>query len=264
MEEKYKIHSFYILLILGSIIVGLISVKWAEIPKLVDYITFALTVSSLGLALLAIIYSMYSNTTFSQNISTLESSTSTLTSTSTQLSIATDELKSKVENIPGIIQSVGAKVEETHALVNDLKLRSAQESVGTSSERVNIEESNEISETVLSNFLTNSSFNGLLILYIYCLSYRTNTPFSYKDLLELGGLDEDYSFGYSIALGAANLIDFENKKGIWSIKGVNNYLDSNISNKIDEKITKILEELDDDNFKLDLTIKKKQVEEYFE
>ena len=74
METKYKIHVFYILSILIAIIIILITVRWSEVPKLVDYITFALTVTSLALALLAIIYSMYSNTTLSETVSSIGTS----------------------------------------------------------------------------------------------------------------------------------------------------------------------------------------------
>ena len=66
MNKDYKIHSFYILLILVSIIIGLVSVNWSQVPKLVEYITFALTVSSLILAILAIVYSVYSNSSISE------------------------------------------------------------------------------------------------------------------------------------------------------------------------------------------------------
>ena len=72
METEYKIHTGYVFFILIAIIIGLVTVKWSEIPKLVDYLTFALTATSLALAVLAIVYAMYSNTSFSQTISTLD------------------------------------------------------------------------------------------------------------------------------------------------------------------------------------------------
>lgn len=35
MEEKYKIHSSYILAILVSVIICLVSIKWSAVPELV-------------------------------------------------------------------------------------------------------------------------------------------------------------------------------------------------------------------------------------
>lgn len=262
MEEKYKIHSFYILLILCSIIVGLISVKWAEIPQLVNYITFALTVSSLGLALLAIIYSMYSNTAFSQNISTLESNTNTLTTTSTKLSLATEELQAKMEHIPGIIKTVGEKVEATHALVTDLKTRSSLDT-DSSQSNTDLTMTTEIPESILSAFLIRSSFNGLLTLYIYSLSLKTNTPFSYDDVLEMVDLKKDYSFAYSVAVRAAGLLNYQDKNDIWVIEDMNDYLSDQVSKKLDEKIEFIVKNETNEKFKSDLQELKKKVTNHF-
>jgi hypothetical protein len=62
MEEKYKIHIGYIFSILLAAIIILVTVKWGEIPRLVELIAFALTLTSLVLALIAIAYAVYSNT----------------------------------------------------------------------------------------------------------------------------------------------------------------------------------------------------------
>jgi len=157
MEEKYKIHSFYILLILSAIIIVLITIKWAEIPKFADYVTFALSVTSLSLAFLAIIYSIYSNTSFTQNLSTLERSTTLLTSTSTDLSIATADLKSKVEDIPGIIKTVSEKVDQTHDLISNMSTLSVPKSA-------NVGNANEIPDGVLLRIpeQTGQPFHGKL------------------------------------------------------------------------------------------------------
>jgi hypothetical protein len=114
MNDKAKIHVGYIISILVAIIITLLTVKWSEIPGLADYLTFALTVSSLCLAILAIIYSIYSNSSFTGNISSLEISSRSLLETSSDLSSVTEELNDRIQGIPDIMKTVGDKVEKTH------------------------------------------------------------------------------------------------------------------------------------------------------
>jgi hypothetical protein len=60
MDERYKIHAAYILFILVTIIVLLISVRWGGIPTLADKLSFSLTFASLVVGLLAFAYAVYS------------------------------------------------------------------------------------------------------------------------------------------------------------------------------------------------------------
>ncbi len=55
MEEKYKIHATHIASTLISIIIILITIKWGDIPKLVEYITFSLSITSLVLGILQLL-----------------------------------------------------------------------------------------------------------------------------------------------------------------------------------------------------------------
>src|SRR5256885_13949970 len=104
MEEKYKIHAFYILTILIAVIIILLTIRWTGIPNLVEYITFALTLTSLVLAALAIIYAFYSNSSFSQNISTLNNVSRDVSDTAKELSKATNNLSLQIESIPSQLE----------------------------------------------------------------------------------------------------------------------------------------------------------------
>jgi len=101
MEQKYKIHFCYIFTILIAIIVILITVKWSQVPNLAQLITFALTLSSLILATLAITYAVYSNSSLSESISTLNNVSKDISETSNGISQAASDLAAKIETIPG-------------------------------------------------------------------------------------------------------------------------------------------------------------------
>ena len=69
---KHKAHFLYIVGILLAIIIILVTYKFGDNDKLIDYLKFGLTITSLFLALIAIIYSFISNSTISNNLSTID------------------------------------------------------------------------------------------------------------------------------------------------------------------------------------------------
>jgi hypothetical protein len=72
--RQRKTHEGYILFILLSILIGVLTVKWSEVPKLTEYLSFALTLASLLLAVMAIGYAIYSNQGLATNLAALVSS----------------------------------------------------------------------------------------------------------------------------------------------------------------------------------------------
>lgn len=126
MEGKYKVHAFYILTILVSIIVILITIEWSGIPNLAEKLSFALTLASLILAVFAIAYAVYSNTTFSQAVSTLNTVSSDVSNTARQVSNAASELEREIKVIPSKLEIMEVKVGET----NDLNEPRPQQAAG--------------------------------------------------------------------------------------------------------------------------------------
>lgn len=51
MEERYRIHAAYILTILITAIILLLTIQWSGIPALAEKLTFALTVLSVIVSL---------------------------------------------------------------------------------------------------------------------------------------------------------------------------------------------------------------------
>jgi predicted PurR-regulated permease PerM len=117
MDAKYKIHAFYIIGILLSIIVVLLTNNSSGIPNLGEKISFALTLASLILAVLAIGYAVYSNATISQTTSILNDASRNISNTATDISKAAQDLVLRVEEIPTRLDSVEGKVVETNVLL---------------------------------------------------------------------------------------------------------------------------------------------------
>lgn len=233
MEEKYKIHSFYILTILLTTIVLLVTIEWSTIEGLKDYISFALTVFSLGLAIIAIIYSMYSNSSLTSSLTLLETSSNKLSLTSESLSSSTNQLSETVRSIPTAIEKVETRVSETHDLVKNLELSASPSNVvGNVSE--------ELSEEFINDFIDKLSYNGLLVLFAINFFYRHKKIFEFDaELAEAMDVDIDYAQGSFVAMYAMGLFEMKDEGSAYLIVDFHPYTDSVILKGLITKRTEL-------------------------
>jgi hypothetical protein len=124
MDRPSKIHVAYILGILLAVIVILVTVKWHGIGDLVGYFSFALTLASLILAVLATAYAIYSNASLASVLGQLTASSGSLALTSGKLEASTSELSAKVAGIPGSLEGISQEVREINVLLKDLSEKS--------------------------------------------------------------------------------------------------------------------------------------------
>jgi len=225
MEEKYKVHFFYIIGILLAIIIGLISVEWAKIPYLVEYITFALTLSSLLLAILAIVYSMISNNTFSGLIEKLNSSAEYLQESSRKVSTGYDMILEKFQEIPSSINDVRESVYTTH----DLLKKATEESFkNTATEK---ESGSEEKKPLTESLLETTTIRGLETIFLLNQSYLRKKPFSWDDLNKFEDFKSSigYMQGYTFALRGLGIIDQEvSDDGEILTVSIDEYISNNI------------------------------------
>ncbi len=253
METKYKIHAFYIVSILVLAIIALVTIEWSAVPRLVDYITFALTVTSLVLALLAIAYSMYSNTSFSQNVATLDGASRLLSGTAERVSEASDELTRKVETLPSMIERVGERVDETQTLIKGLSTEAGSRPVGSVSDEGTKTEP-------LSSFLEAASSNGLQTLYACHVAYQRKVAFDLKELcekLEYGTYS--YSWGFLVACTSAGVLGANISHGIWNIVEFNPLVEG-----VAEELDRRIEGTEPEELQAALRKNKETIEEYIE
>src|SRR5438105_13887747 len=106
MKDTAKIHIGYIISILVVVNIVTLAAKWGSIKDLVTYVSFAATLASLLLAILAIVYSYFSSgslATYSERVSKASES---LQTTYSELQRTAHDLKQVAENIPGAMTSL--------------------------------------------------------------------------------------------------------------------------------------------------------------
>jgi hypothetical protein len=232
MDEKYKIHAAYILTILIVIIVVLITVKWRQIPNLAELITFALSLSSLILAILAIGYAFYSNSSFSQNISTLNNASRDVSDTAIEISRAAEELAQKIEFIPSKLERMEGKVEQTNILLRQY----SEKQEAQIPDQHEMKAAGEISES----FVSKTSMSGLFILYACSVAYSKGIPFNLEDFCKtVGNIIPKYAEGFLVAINSAGLLTYNESKGIYSIIDMNERLRNALRSELDERLTSV-------------------------
>jgi hypothetical protein len=206
VEEKYKIHAFYILVILGAVIVGLVTVQWSSIPRLPEMLTFALTVSSLVLALLAIIYAYLSNSSFQQTTGALSRAADDVLRSAGEVRNATDRLGTQVADIPPMLTQMGERFEQTHAM---LKEYSAKQNANVAA-APSLPPAAQFPDSLATPYLAISSVNGLMALLAFKLALK------HRQVLDLTliesrigtGKVDDYMYGFLVASSASRVISY--------------------------------------------------------
>lgn len=217
-ELHYRYNLVYSAVIMLAVIVGLITIKWGGIQGLVDYISFGLTLTSLFLALIAIIYAIISNTTFSQHLGTLRSATQGVADVASSLTKVTTTLESKLGEIPTLIRNVEVKLDETR---KEIRERSTQQEVVIAEPKRTDEPPKGIDpDTFIASFLERTSFSGLLALYTAQLAHSTKKPFDITQVWAKTSLTTDYGYGYLIACTGTGIVSHTAKDNMWSIISV--------------------------------------------
>jgi len=218
MTEKYKIHAFYILFILMTVIIMLATIKWASIPTLTEYITFGLTLTSLILAILAIIYAFLSNSSFAATISQINASASAMSSVKEEVKRATEALTVEVATLPRALAGLSSQVGSTYALVSQLTQPSPAYPSGPEF---------NADPTFIQYFLDRISVTGTLTLYACAFAHKRNVTFNRKDLsAAVRALDEDYVYGFLVASSSARIMDYDQSGDNLTINQIDPILES--------------------------------------
>lgn len=223
MESKnihlhYRYNLFYVTTFLLVSIILLLTVQLGNVPDVVSYISFGLTLTSLFLSLIAIIYSIVSNFSFTSNISSLRNASDTVTNSASKLTDITDELKRNLECIPGMISDVRDSVVNSH---NEVMTAISESNAG-------VDESSRVSSSasITDGFIELASASGAMILYSCHLSYVKDKPFSLPDLCEATHFfDQDYFYGFVVACSSMGLISYVRTKDIISVKKFNSNIE---------------------------------------
>lgn len=227
-KDHYKIHATWLIFLLGLIVVGLVSVISRTDLKLGDFIQTSSILTSLILAILAIIYSFYSNDTLLKQISSLTD--------------ASKKISESAESIYASSHGIEDHITRTTTNIIDEVKKLKQESEKSIPTRESSSPAQALTDKTVEEFLDYSSPSGLITLYVATRASQLEKPIKFKQLMEAMKDDShDYYWGYLVATNAMNIIDLKslkvNKKTVGcAVKYVHPYLAKHIEASIDASL----------------------------
>jgi hypothetical protein len=184
-----------------ALLIGALSVKWYNIPELANLLSFGLTLSSLVLAIIAIIQALVSNNAFAGIIGSVTTAIDQVRNAAAQIDQASNQLLRHTAAIPSALGEMSTRIDQV--------LNSP--SVPIAVRRYTSDGDTEISPLSKgTQELINRSTNGaVLSFYICILSRENNKSFDSDEIFTNNTGYASYVAGFVAALKSTNFIDVE-------------------------------------------------------
>jgi len=187
MQNK-NVHYKYAISYLLSIIILLVSLAYYDTPNLVDKFSFALTLSSLLLAILAIFYTIISAHKQDSQFSKIIEATSTLSGSVMDIDKAAKSISSLTNDIPNQFKSINSKIDRMH---NSYKALSETEQALSSQTKETQDKDIDKTAFKLSKAVQRLHFSAMSVLYMFTIAsnHSKSIEFSDFDDFEMASLD---------------------------------------------------------------------------
>ncbi|RHX83624.1 hypothetical protein [Leptospira stimsonii] len=238
--KNITIHFYYTSGILLTIIIILLTIQLSTDSNTVNYISFGATLTSLFLGLIAIFYSIVSNSTLTNSLQLLSNASLNMSSASTTIETNASHLKEVINQIPTIVGKVEAKVDQSNLLLQNISQKNDNKDLEVTSKGENTTSTKkvEINEALSKQILSASSTYGLFSIYICYKSFTTKKAFDLKELLKLGKHESLYLyfFGYTVAMGSIGVLQTAINDTIFNTYQMEKHTVDLIEKALDQKI----------------------------
>ena len=211
-SENSRVHVLYISGILVFLIIELVTyicIQNDNCSNIMPYISFAATLSSLILSIVAIIYSIVTNNKGDDVFEKIEDRTKELVKETEKFQSVATQLIKELSTIKSGMTNIQSIAEDTNQQLKVIQ----NSNVGISTDKKEIEENEEfIKNSILYGSLVGNA--GLLACYY---SQKYNKPFK---SIELFKNNSEYVYGYIIAYSTLFVIDAEVADVVFSISSV--------------------------------------------
>jgi len=234
MMQNKEIHYRYAISYLLSTIILLVALAYYDVPNLVDKFSFALTLSSLLLAILAIFYTIISANKQDSQFSKILEATSKLGISVTDISEASTAISKLTKDIPTHFETINSRIgdiQDTYKSLSEIENKREFDS----KDKENPE------EVSFKKVLAPLHFNGMAVLYWFTVASFKSKSIDYSEFQEFEMANIDYAIGFLNAFEATGLIDFKLHKESIIPTRCDKALYNNYKNEL-EKIIKIINE----------------------
>jgi hypothetical protein len=230
MDRNNILHFKYWIGILIGLIVLVIAAAWGADPKIAEKVNFAVGVTSVILAVLAIYVTINFNSFFSNNISTFLNLNTRVENAAAKLVHATNDLGLKLELIPTGFRDLKDTI-LARTFTSQQQASSTEKEPLTSKTGVTdwkIED--------LTRFYVSLRYLAMVVVYLGVVAFRKSKGLSSDHFTRMNfpGLDTSYFMAVMSVLQAVNLciIDYDSGQQLYTIKSIHPLLESNIDSMI--------------------------------
>ena len=185
----------------------LLALRYYDVPELVDKLSFALTLSSLLLAILAIFYTIISAQKQDINFSKLIETNSDIKAAAKKIKAVSNNIDATLNEFPSNFKKIGSKIDNLSAKY----LSTSQENQITEGEDPDEEKKIELnlSKKLINRIVIKLSYGAMPILYWFSESNRHGKNLDFSTYDDLGFVDADFAIGFLNGFRATGLIKFK-------------------------------------------------------
>jgi hypothetical protein len=226
LHYRYAI-SYLIILVIASIGFGLY-----DVPNLVDKVSFALTVTSLVLGIVAIFYTFVSANKQDTQLTKLIETNHDISNASTRIGSTAKALSDQLGTIPPRFDSVDAKLDTLtqSALVSPTP--AAQTQINDSAGPATQQQDAEPSLDDLKHFISDLKYAGMFSLYLLSKAQKNGIKINEELIKKIGSIPFYYVFGVFDATEAAGFIKTTYDGGVISITSVSNVFSEHLEPQV--------------------------------
>lgn len=204
-----EIHYRYAISYLLMAIILLIALAYFDVEDLVDKLSFALTLSSLLLAVLAIFYTIVSSQKQEKNLDAIVAANSKLETFTRDLGSAVTKITLISNEIPSHLSAIGSKLDEMsikYSGITDTEKQNATLKID------NLPEKDPVAD--FREKIMELKYSSMTVLYLFMRFYLSGTPITDKEWQELIAVERSYAVGMLDGFSATNLIGFKLIQGV--------------------------------------------------
>lgn len=246
-DGKCKVHMYYISGLLIFIIIELITyvcVNNNNTDQIVDYISFASTISSLFLSVVAIIYAIVSNNQGEAQYQKIDGA-------SDRISMSVDKFSLMSENLSGSIDSILSKLDEIKVISDETRQTVSQNYQSHTGSSI---DPNAVLQ-IIDGYINNGSYYGNLSLLACVYSHENKRPFFSSEIIPT---DSEYALGYIISSSSLGVINvFVDDKRCITVNSVLSIIKEKLIHAIETFIEKSSPEYKSENQELYEKLKQK-------
>lgn len=266
--KEQKLHTFYISGILVFIIIELVTgicMGSDNHSDILSYVSFAATLSSLIMSVVAIIFTIVSSGRGEGQYRKIDNASDKVIDALSKFSDKTSDIEDSVTRFKEVASDITGKMDELrtemgsiHSEVRDIKKLQAENLDNANGLHAEVKGATPPEQNVESRFVYQGSFSGNIAIYASVLAKETGKTFAIKQIITTPD-DILYMFGYLVAAISAGIIEGQVSPDSCIITNHLPNLKEHVVRAIDGYINKQTDEV----LKNQLQTNKRQVEELF-